>query len=169
MSLNTRLLPVVIPLFSLCFFTTAPTAADDVEIPLALEEVLVTARKREENLQNIPIAVSALNATQISNGNFRDLRDIASMSPNLIIDHISASPQAAAISLRGINFQDLERSFEPTVGVVLDGIFLGTNSGAELKIFDMERIEVLRGSTGNPVRTQHYWRRYQYYPHKPDR
>ena len=148
MLLNTRLLPVVIPLCSLCFFTTAPTAADDVEIPLALEEVLVTARKREENLQNIPIAVSALNATQISNGNFRDLRDIASMSPNLIIDHISASPQAAAISLRGINFQDLERSFEPTVGVVLDGIFLGTNSGAELKIFDMERIEVLRGPQG---------------------
>ena len=86
-----------------------PISADDVEIPLALEEVLVTARKREENLQNIPIAVSALNATQISNRNFRDLRDIASMSPNLIIDHISASPQAAAISLRGINFQDLER------------------------------------------------------------
>ena len=91
--------------FRSVFITAAPiAAADDVEIPLALEEVLVTARKREENLQNIPIAVSALNATQISNGNFRDLRDIASMSPNLIIDHISASPQAAAISLRGINF-----------------------------------------------------------------
>jgi iron complex outermembrane receptor protein len=123
-------------------------AAQESSAPLALEEVLVTARKREENLQTIPIAVSTLNATEIANGAFRDLRDIASMSPNLIVDHISASPQAAAISLRGINFQDLERSFEPTVGVVLDGIFLGTNSGAELQIFDMERIEVLRGPQG---------------------
>ena len=122
--------------------------ASTAEIATTLEEVLVTARKRVENSQDIPISVSTLTAAEIANGYMRDLQDIASMSPNLIVDHISASPQAAAISLRGINFQDLERSFEPTVGVVLDGIFMGTNSGAELKIFDMERIEVLRGPQG---------------------
>jgi len=115
---------------------------------LVLEEILVTARKQKENIQTLSMSVSAIGETEISHGYMRDLRDIASVAPNLIIDHISAAPQAAAISLRGINFQDLERSFEPTVGVVLDGIFLGTNSGAELQIFDMERIEILRGPQG---------------------
>lgn len=124
------------------------TTADTSSPRFQLEEVLVTARKREEKLQEIALSVSAMGEQQISNGYFRDLRDIEGMSPNLIIDHISAAPGSAAISLRGINFQDLEKSFEPTVGVVLDGIFLGTNTGNELQIFDMERIEVLRGPQG---------------------
>ncbi len=114
-----------------------------------LEEILVTARKREENLQSVGLAVSALNKTEIERTFARDLTDLAFMSPNLIIDDTAQGPGGvAAIFIRGIGVADVEKSFDPAVGVVVDGIFLGANAGSLLRSIDLAGVEVLRGPQG---------------------
>jgi iron complex outermembrane receptor protein len=114
-----------------------------------LEEILVTARKREENLQNVGLAVSAMSKTELERTFARDLTDLAFMSPNLIIDDTAQGPGGvAAIFIRGIGVADVEKSFDPAVGVVVDGIFLGANAGSLLRSIDLAGVEVLRGPQG---------------------
>ena len=114
-----------------------------------LEEIVVTARKREESLQDVGLAVSALNKTEINRMFARDISDLASVSPNLIIDDTAQGPGGvAAIFIRGIGVADVEKSFDPAVGVVVDGIFLGANAGSLLRSIDLASVEVLRGPQG---------------------
>ena len=77
----------------------------------------------------------------------RDLMDVAGVSPNLIIDPILGNG-TAAISIRGVQMNDVEKSFDPAVAVYQDGIYLATATGALLNTWDAERIEVLRGPQG---------------------
>ena len=65
-----------------------------------------------------------------------------------MVDKIASAPGAAALSIRGIGFSDAEKSFDPAVGVALDGVFLGTSTGQIFQVFDLERMEVLRGPQG---------------------
>ncbi len=114
-----------------------------------LEEIIVTARKREENIQDVAIAMTALSQTEIDRTFARDLKDLSSMAPNLVIDDTAQGPGGvAAIYIRGVGVADVEKSFDPAVGVVVDGVFIGANSGSILKSFDIARIEVLRGPQG---------------------
>jgi len=114
-----------------------------------LEEIVVTARKRKENLQDVGLSVSALSQTEISRAFARDIRDLAHMSPNMIIDDTSQGPGGnAAIYIRGIGVADIEKNFEPAVGVTIDGLFIGSNSGAILRSIDLASVEVLRGPQG---------------------
>ena len=126
--------------------TTAPAAAPDDTS--ALREIVVTAQKRNESVQTIPIAVTALDRTSLESATVKDIRDIAGRVPSLVVDSVSAGPSAAAISIRGISFEDIEKSFDPAVGVVVDGVFIGTNTGQLLDSFDLQRLEVLRGPQG---------------------
>lgn len=112
-----------------------------------LEEVIVTAQKREQNLQDVPVSVSALDAAMIEKTFARDITDIAGMVPNLGIDPI-LSNGTASISIRGMQLNDVEKSFDPAVAVYQDGIYLATTTGALLNMWDAERIEVLRGPQG---------------------
>ena len=115
----------------------------------SLEEIVVTARKKEENLQDIPASITALSEQMIEKSFFQDIRDVQNVTPNLIFDEVSAgSANNAAITLRGIGFQDVEKSFDPAVGVMIDGMFLGSPNGAIFKTLDVEQIEVLRGPQG---------------------
>ena len=115
----------------------------------ALEEITVTARKRVENLQDVGTSVSALSAADLERRFDADLQSFANAAPNLIIDDIQQGPGSpAAISIRGVGTTDVEKNFDPTVGVVVDGVFIGVNSGAMIKAIDLERIEVLRGPQG---------------------
>ena len=115
----------------------------------ALEEIVVTARKRAENLQDVGVSVSALSQTEIDRQFARDITDLASISPNLIIDDTAQGPGGvAAIFLRGVGVADVEKNFDPAVGVVADGIFIGANSGSLLRSIDIASIEVLRGPQG---------------------
>ena len=114
-----------------------------------IEEVVVTARKREENIQETALSVSALNARDIENRVPTDIRDLAADSPNLIIDDLQQGPGSpTAIFIRGVGVSDVEKNFDPTTGVVLDGVFIGANSGAMLKTIDLESVEILRGPQG---------------------
>ena len=114
---------------------------------LQLEEVIVTARKREESMQTVPVAVTALTA-ELQRSSIRDLRDIQGFVPNVLIDKVTALQGGAAIAIRGVSYQEIDKSLDPGVGVLLDGVYLGTNSGQILENFDLERMEVLRGPQG---------------------
>ena len=115
----------------------------------ALEEIVVTARKRTENLQDVGLSVSAMTGTEIERTFARDIRDLAFISPNLIIDDTSQGPGGnAAMYIRGIGVADVEKNFEPAVGVTIDGLFIGANSGALLRSIDLASLEVLRGPQG---------------------
>lgn len=124
------------------------TAAQADEDAGGIREIVVTAQRRSESIQRVPVAVSALDAEAIEKSFVEDIRDFAGRVPSLVIDPVAAGPSAAAISIRGISFEDIEKSFDPAVGVVVDGVFVGTNTGQLLDAFDVERLEVLRGPQG---------------------
>ncbi|NIP15836.1 MAG: TonB-dependent receptor plug domain-containing protein, partial [Pseudomonadales bacterium] len=127
----------------------APVPALAESDSLALEEIVVTARKREESLQEVGMALSALSAEDLKIRFDADLQTLQNASPNLIVSDIQQGPGSpAAISIRGIGTTDVEKNFDPTVGVVVDGVFIGVNSGAMLKAIDLESVEILRGPQG---------------------
>src|SRR5210317_522897 len=132
---------------SLSLALGAGSANAQRQISGQLEEVVVTAQKREQNLQDVPISVSALDAAMIEKTFARDITDIAGMVPNLGIDPV-LSNGTASISIRGMQLNDVEKSFDPAVAVYQDGIYLATTTGALLNVWDAERIEVLRGPQG---------------------
>lgn len=125
-----------------------PTAVHAQNTALQLEEIIVTARKREESIQDVPVAVTALSAAELQRSSIRDLRDITAFVPNLLVDKVSALQGGAAIAIRGVSYQEIDKSLDPGVGVLLDGVYLGTNAGQILENFDLERLEVLRGPQG---------------------
>ncbi len=134
--------------------TAAPAwAQDDTQTEAAEEQqggfgqIIVTANRRAEDVQDVPIAVTALNQELIEQKFSRDLLDLGSIAPNLIVDPILGNG-TAAISIRGIQLNDVEKSFDPPVGVFLDGVYLASTTGALLNVFDAETIEVLRGPQG---------------------
>lgn len=126
--------------------TVAPIATSQ---EVGLEEIVVTARKRKEDLQDVGLSVSAMSGTEIERTFARDIRDLAFISPNLIIDDTSQGPGGnAAMYIRGIGVADVEKNFEPAVGVTVDGLFIGANSGAIMRSIDLASLEVLRGPQG---------------------
>ena len=137
---------------AICFsFFVGILSSDKVlaqrEISTGIEEIVVTAQKREENLQDVPASVSAMDAAALEKAFARDLMDVAGVSPNLIIDPVLGNG-TAAISIRGIQLAEVEKSFDPAVAVYQDGIYLATSTGALLNVWDADRVEVLRGPQG---------------------
>lgn len=115
----------------------------------SLEEVVVTARKRTEDLQDVGFSVSALTQSQIDGQFARDITDLANIAPNLVIDDTAQGPGGvAAIFIRGVGVADVEKNFDPAVGVVVDGMFIGSNAGSLLRSIDIASMEVLRGPQG---------------------
>ena len=115
---------------------------------VGIRDIIVTAQKRSDSIQKVPVAVTALSKAELDSPAIQDIRDFAGRVPSLSIATVPAAPSAAAISIRGISFGDLEKSFDPAVGVVVDGVFIGTNTGQLLDSFDLAGLEVLRGPQG---------------------
>lgn len=113
----------------------------------ALEEVTVTAQRRLESAQSVPISLTALDAGQIEKSFSRDIQGVANLAPNLIVDPTLGNG-TASISIRGLQLNDVEKSFDPAVAVYLDGIYLANTTGALLQMYDAEAVEVLRGPQG---------------------
>lgn len=113
-----------------------------------LEELIVTARKREESLQDVPIAITALNAASIERAYVSEVDEIDKLVPNIELSDISFAGAALGATIRGVGFAGIEKSSEPAVGFSIDGVFLATNGGAAIDVFDVEKIEVLRGPQG---------------------
>lgn len=110
-----------------------------------LEEVVVTSRKREELAQDVPLSISAYNAEQLEALKVRNLEDLTVSMPNVSLDDIGTLRAVANFSIRGLGINSSIPSIDPTVGVFIDGVYMGGNSGVLLDMFDVHSIEVLRG------------------------
>ena len=113
-----------------------------------IEEVVVTARKREETVFDVPLSVSALGAGEIEARKIRGLTDLAVSLPNVALDEVGTARGIANFSMRGLGINSSIPSIDPTVGVFVDGVYLGTNNGVAFDLFDLESIQVLRGPQG---------------------
>ena len=113
-----------------------------------LEEVVVVARKREEAAMDVPLSISAYNSDQLDVLKIRDLTNLAVAMPNVALDEIGTTKGIASFSIRGLGINSSIPSIDPTVGVFVDGVYLGMNSGIVFDTFDLASIEVLRGPQG---------------------
>lgn len=113
-----------------------------------LEEVVVTARKRQESILDVPIAVTAFNSDQLDVLKVRDIQSLAVGMPNVAFDDIGTTRGVANFSIRGLGVNSSIPSIDPTVGTFVDGVYLGTNAGVVFDVFDLDSVEVLRGPQG---------------------
>ena len=111
-----------------------------------LEEVVVTAQRRAENLQDVPIAISAFNENAIEKADIRDLTDIATRVPGLTFSPFS--PGQNIIALRGASSSDDGAGTDSSIAIFIDDVYLGRASNINPELFDLQRIEVLRGPQG---------------------
>ena len=112
-----------------------------------IEEVVVTAQKREENMQDVAISMSAMDANMIQKTFSRTIDEITGMSPNLVINPILGNG-TVGVSIRGMQHAEVEKSFDPAVAIYQDGVYLSSTTGVLLNVWDAERVEVLRGPQG---------------------
>ncbi len=116
-----------------------------------MEEITVTARKREEGLQEAPISVSAYSGDGLEYRGVSNISEIAAFAPNLVFQNnpsFGGASNTAAIYIRGIGQKEFLPTTEPGVGLYVDGVYIARSVGAILELVDIERIEVLRGPQG---------------------
>ena len=113
-----------------------------------LTGITVTARKREETLQTVPVAVTAYSAASLDNLDVQDLGDLDAFVPNLTVYAARGSNSTVTAYIRGIGQADPLWGVDPGVGIYLDDVYIARPQGALLDVFDVERIEVLRGPQG---------------------
>jgi iron complex outermembrane recepter protein len=110
--------------------------------------IIVTARRRSETLQSTPIAITAVSPAMLESKAATTIGDLQGAAPGLLITQQNSGAQAANLSIRGLTYADVEKSQTPTVGVVVDGVTIGTSTGQLQDVFDIAQIEVLRGPQG---------------------
>lgn len=113
-----------------------------------IEEVVVTAQKREQNLQDVSVAVSAFSGDAIDRMGFEEGLDITQQVPNMSFFAIFGEASSPSISLRGISLVNFSDSWESPVSIYVDDVYRGNPAGSAIQLFDLERVEVLRGPQG---------------------
>jgi iron complex outermembrane recepter protein len=114
-----------------------------------LEEIVVTARYREESIQTTPIAISAFTGEELELRNIENVEDIGQAIPNAYFRRNASNfGPNNTIGLRGLNQIDFSYAFEPTVGIYIDDVYHSTITGSDMDLIDLERVEVLRGPQG---------------------
>ncbi|SDE10888.1 TonB-dependent receptor [Kordiimonas lacus] len=128
----------------------ANSADGESTIDRVLDVITVTARKKKdaENVQSVPVAVTAFNADTIEALQVRDIEGLSYSAPNVSLDDIGTSKGVANFSIRGLGINSSIPSIDPTVGVFVDGVYIGLNNGLIQDTFDLSSIEVLRGPQG---------------------
>lgn len=142
---KTSLLKILGTAFISLFSATNATAQGNDENSLRLEEVIVTAQKREEGLQDVPIAISAVSGDSLRMGNINNLQDLSSLVPSL---YVAESFVGDSIFIRGLGSGQNNLGFEQAVGRVVDGYFYGRSRFSRISFLDIERVEVLKGPQG---------------------
>ena len=122
--------------------------ADRYATSSLLEEVIVTARKRDESAQHVPLSVTAYASDQLEALKIRDLQNLSVAMPNVAMDDIATFRTVANFSIRGLGINSSIPSIDPTVGVFVDGVYMGQNAGIVIDMFDIQSVEVLRGPQG---------------------
>ena len=128
-----------------------PFAARAQKASAALEEVVVSARRTIENLQTVPVAVSAFTAESVEARGIDNITRLADYSPNVTLDFtspISGASSALVAFIRGIGQSDFAINFEPGVGIYVDGVYYARTIGSVVDLMDVERVEILKGPQG---------------------
>lgn len=125
-----------------------PAMAQDGQRVTVLEEVVVTAQRREESLQDTPIAITAFTESKLIELGVFNVTDIANFAPNVSIQTQPSSNSNMGITIRGIGIGETALTADPKVGQYVDGILISKSVGSVFDITDLERIEVLRGPQG---------------------
>lgn len=129
----------------------AHAAEDAVDTPkgsIALEEIVVTAQKRSQSLQETPLSVTAISADALEQRRVVDVGTLTSLAPNLNVAPRTSPASGVAVMIRGVGEIENILTLDPPVGLYLDGVVLGRASGSMFELADLERIEVLRGPQG---------------------
>jgi iron complex outermembrane recepter protein len=116
-----------------------------------LQEVVVTAERRSNNIQQVPIAVSAFTADQLQSRNLMDIHALSNLTPGVNLDAgapFSGDRSVLSASIRGIGQDDFAFNLNPGVGVYLDGVYLARTIGANQNLLDVDRVEILKGPQG---------------------
>lgn len=127
---------------------TAPEAGTEMAAEEEGNTIIVTARRREERLIDVPVAVTAFAQEDVQRLQAVDLSGLQAAAPNLNLVQGRGSAASANIFIRGLGQPDALQTFDPAVGIYVDGVYLSRIQGALLNLFDVERIEVLRGPQG---------------------
>ncbi len=114
-----------------------------------LEEVIVSAQKRNQSLQDVPVAVTAYNASALQLAGVQTIADLERSTPNTTLRPSRATNSTLAAYIRGIGQNDPLWGFEPGVGLYIDDIYFARPQGAMLDVYDVERVEILRGPQGS--------------------
>jgi len=146
--LRDRTFVVGVVFAALVWVGTASDAVAQEGAKRALEEVVVTARRREESLQSVPIAVTALSSQDLAEAGAFDLSEIQSEVPNLSIYPGRNQSTTLTVFMRGVGQADPLWGVDPGVGLYLDDVYIARPQGALLDVFNVDRIEVLRGPQG---------------------
>jgi len=114
-----------------------------------IEEVIVSARKRDENLQDVPISIDAFSAEDLNDKSLTSLKELGQFVPNFnFSNHPSLGSQGALVYIRGIGQADPSNHLDPGVGVYIDNVYIGRMQGFDFDLMDLERVEILRGPQG---------------------
>lgn len=114
-----------------------------------LDEIIVTTTKRAESAQDVPFAVTPISSEMIEDASILDITDLGFLVPNVQLQAVSTFPGFATLSMRGVGAgANSVRSIDPAVNIFVDGMVLASQIGAQLDVFDVETVEVLRGPQG---------------------
>jgi len=130
---------------------TACIASPAMAQDQGLEEIVVTAQKREQNIQDVPIAITAFSVETLRNKDVGDIGALTRLAPNVNLDTgspFSGDTSVLSASIRGIGQDDFAFNLDPGVGVYVDGVYLARTIGANQSLLDIDRIEILKGPQG---------------------
>lgn len=113
-----------------------------------IEEIVVTAQKRAQSVQDVPISVAAFTGEMISAGGGVDITAINGLAPNIVLQTQGLVPNVPMFAIRGMNHSDPDPNSDPKISTVIDGVYVPFVAGALLDLFDLERVEILRGPQG---------------------
>jgi outer membrane receptor protein involved in Fe transport len=128
-----------------------PATAPAAEASGGLQEVVVTAERRSQNVQQVPIAVTAFTAESLQSRALGDIHSLAMLTPGVNLDAgapFSGDSSVLSASIRGIGQDDFAFNLNPGVGVYLDGVYLARTIGANQNLLDVDRVEILKGPQG---------------------
>ncbi len=135
-------------LAGLSFGVSVASAQDEARGSLLLEEIIVTSQKRQENIQDTPLSVTAFSSETIRGLGFTNSTDIAQQTPGLNIGTPVGEGNNPSITLRGVGLNDFNDNNESPVAIYIDDVYMGSLAGQTFQMFDLERVEVLRGPQG---------------------
>ncbi|WP_068073588.1 TonB-dependent receptor [Novosphingobium lentum] len=130
---------------------TAPDQAAQAKDDGGIAEIVVTAQKRAENIQNVPISITAFTAASLETKGVTDVTAIGNLAPNVTLDAgtpFAGSSAVLSAYIRGIGQNDFAFNLDPGVGVYLDGVYLARSVGANQDLLDIDRVEILKGPQG---------------------